>query len=50
MNKYELVIIWTSGEKDVHEFESREAAEHAERGYKTAFGNQIEWTCVRQKI
>ena len=47
MSKYELVIIWETGEKEVHEYESQELAEQAERGYNNAFGKQIEWSGVR---
>lgn len=47
MSKHELVIIWETGEKEVHEYENRELAEQAERGYKNAFGNQIQWSGVR---
>ncbi len=48
--KYELVIVWETGEKTINEYESRELAEQAERGYKTAFGNQIEWSGVREQL
>lgn len=47
MRKHELVIIWETSEKEVHEYESRELAEQAERGYKAAFGNQIQWSGTR---
>lgn len=47
MRKHELVIIWETGEKEVHEYESQELAEQAERGYKAAFGNQIQWSGTR---
>lgn len=46
---YELVIIWTDGGKDVTEFVTREKAQKAELNMKMAFGNQIEWSCVRRK-
>lgn len=49
MKKYELVIIWETGEKEVHEYESQQLAEQAERGYKKAFGNQIQWSGTRPK-
>lgn len=47
--KHELVIIWDTGEKQVLEYESEELAEQAERGYKKAFGNQIQWSGIRPK-
>ncbi len=45
---YELIIIWKTGEKEVNSYASIEKAEEAERGYKTAFGNQISWTGIRK--
>lgn len=48
--EYELVIIWYTGEKDVHKYFTREEAEKAEHGMRTAFGNQIDWSCVREKL
>ena len=50
--KYELVIIWAAGDPDkvVYEYDSQEQAEQAERGMKTALGNQIAWACVRPKF
>lgn len=47
--KYELVIIWDTGEKEIHEYSSQEHAEQAERGYKKAFGKQIQWSGIRPK-
>jgi len=44
--KNELVVIWTTGEKEVHKYENKSKAREAENGYKMAFGNQV-WTCVR---
>lgn len=46
---YELIVIWTSGEKEIHEFQSREQACETGDGYKMAFGTQIEWVGVREK-
>ena len=48
--KYELVIIWDTGEKEVIEYESEELAMQAERGYRRAFGRQIEWAGIRRKV
>lgn len=48
MNKYELVIIWETGEKDIFLYGSREEAEKIEKGYKIAFGRQV-WTCINEK-
>ena len=49
MEKYELVIIWDTGEEDVVEYDNQQMAEHAERGYKRAFGKQIQWSGTRPK-
>lgn len=43
---YELVIIWKSGERETCIYNTREEAEEIERGFHSAFGNQIEFTCV----
>ena len=48
--KYELVIVWETGEKTITEYESQELEEKAERGYKTAFGNQIQWSGTRPQL
>lgn len=47
---YELVIIWCTGEKDIHGYPTREEAEKAELGMRTAFGSQISWSGIREKI
>lgn len=44
--KYELVMIWETGEKEVHEFLTEDQATRSEIGIKQAFGEQV-WTCVR---
>lgn len=36
MNKYELVIIWESGDKDIYEYDNRQLAEEAESGFRMA--------------
>ena len=46
---FELVVIWSNGTKNVFSYKSKEEAEQAEQGMKTALGNQIEWTGVREK-
>lgn len=48
--RYELVIIWTTGEKDTYEYDTREAAEKSGRNMKMALGNQIAWYGTRQKV
>lgn len=48
--RYELVIIWTTGENDIYEYGTREAAEKAGRNMKMALGSQIAWYGTRQKV
>ena len=44
----ELVIVWNTGEKERHEYKTREDAEKAENGYKNAFGGQV-WTTIYER-
>ena len=46
---FELIVIWYTGEKEVFAYTTREDAEKSAHGFKTAFGNQIEWTGVRER-
>lgn len=46
--RYEAVIIWTTGEKETHKYKTYDEAMDAIRGYRTAFGNQIEWAGCRE--
>ena len=41
-----LIVIWYDGTRDVHYYESRAKAEKVENGLYTAFGKQVEYTCV----
>ena len=45
--KNELVVIWETGEKEVHKYNNLEDAKEAEKGFRMAFGNQISWTGIR---
>ena len=47
---FELIVIWSTGEKDVYSYNSREEAETAGNGMKMAFGNQISWCGVRKGL
>ena len=49
MKKWELVVVWSTGETDVFEYNTEEEAESAGRGMRTALGNQIAWYGTRQK-
>lgn len=48
--KYELVIIWDDGTKNVTGYKTKAKAEEIEVGMKKVFGKQIEFSCVREKI
>lgn len=45
--KFELVIVWETGERDVYEYGDRESAEKGAAGMRMALGNQIRWSGVR---
>ena len=47
--KYELIVIWQSGEKDIYPYESEDAAEKGKANMKMAFGNQISWMGINKK-
>lgn len=47
---YELVIIWSTGEKEIFEYTSEDAAYNIEQGMHMTFGNQISWSCVRAQL
>ena len=46
--RYELVVIWETGEKEVIPFSNEDKAKVIERGYHKAFGKQIQWTGIRE--
>lgn len=46
---YELVIVWSTGEKNIYEYKTREEAEKGGDNFKTAFGYQVSWFGVREK-
>ena len=48
--KYELVIIWATGEKEVHAYATEEEAQVSVKGYKMAFGNQVAWAGIRKVV
>lgn len=43
---YRLIVVWYTGEKEMHDYKTRAKAESIAAGYKMVFGNQIEYTCV----
>lgn len=46
--KYELIIIWETGEKEIYTYATEEEAETACRELRTIFGNQISWVGTRR--
>lgn len=48
--KFELVIIWSNGDKEIWEYQTEEEAKEAEEGMHVAVGNQISWSCVRPQM
>lgn len=48
--RYELIIVWFNGDKNIYVYESREYAEQAGAGMKMALGEQIAWYGVRREI
>ena len=49
MKKYELIVIWETGEKNIDIFETYGAAVKAEKNMIMAFGRQIVWTGINEK-
>lgn len=47
--KAELIIIWDTGEKETHLYDTAEEARIIEQGMKTAFGKQIAWTGINER-
>ena len=50
MTRYELVVVWDNGDKDVYGYDSEEEALKAGHGMKMALGNQIKWFGVRRRV
>ena len=48
--KYELVVIWSTGEKEVYEYDNERDAEKGGANMRKAFGSQISWVGTRKKI
>ena len=48
--KYELVIIWDNGDKNIYEYPTEEKAKRVEIGVRMTLGNQISWSFVRPKL
>lgn len=50
VERFELVVVWSDGNRDVYGYEDRESAEKSGDGMRMVFGNQIVWYGVRRKI
>lgn len=46
--RYEAIIIWVTGEKETHQYKTKEEANKCCRNYVRAFGDQVEWTGIRE--
>lgn len=46
---FELVIVWSDGNKNIYEYNSQKEAEQAGENMKMALGNQIVWFGTRRK-
>lgn len=49
MTRYELVILWDDGEKEVFGYATEEDARKAGAQYRTQYGSQV-WTQVRKVV
>lgn len=47
---FELVIVWSTGDKEIYTYETEQAAETAAENFRIAFGSQVCWTGVRHKL
>lgn len=43
---WKLIILWEGGKREEFFYDTEAKAEEAERGYHTAFGDQIFWSAV----
>ena len=47
--KYELIVIWETGEREVFEYDSEKEAREACNDFRMIFGNQVTWAGTRLK-
>lgn len=47
--RFEMVVVWSTGEKEVHGYRTEEDAGKALDGMYKAFGSKQLWGCVRRK-
>ena len=48
LERWELVVVWDTGETDVYGYETETEARAAGAGMKMALGNQVEWYGIRE--
>ena len=48
MRKYELIVIWDTGEKTTEQYNTEAEAREIEDGFYRAFGKQIQWTGINE--
>lgn len=48
MAKYELIVIWDTGEKTTEQYNTEEEAREIEAGFYMAFGRQVQWTGINE--
>lgn len=48
MKKYELIIVWDTGDTEKHLYNEYTKAYEILTGYKMAFGNQINYIDIRR--
>lgn len=46
---YQLDIVWNTGEREKHNYETPEKAHEILNGYFKAFGGQVVWAAVNAK-
>lgn len=49
MIMYELIIVWSTGEKEKYTYKTIEKARAIESGFLMAFGDQVAFTCINEK-
>lgn len=49
MIRYELIVIWDTGEKETYDYETLEAARQGEANMRMAFGYQIAWAGINER-
>ena len=46
--KYELIVIWETGEKEIFEYATEEEAQESCNDFRMIFGNQVAWAGTRK--